>query len=69
MLLKEINRRKLADWQMQLAIVQNPYSKKPKELWDILKGQERRSEDIEYDAAGLERLKQNLRQSGKVVVK
>ncbi len=69
MLIKEINKRKLVDWKMQLAIVQNPYTKKPKELWDTLKSQEEREENVEFDQIGLGRLKEQLSQNPRFVVK
>lgn len=55
---------------MALAISSNPHTKSPKKLWDTLASQERHNEgrdylDSEFDAAGMERLKQVLQSSGK----
>ncbi len=53
---------------MQLAISQNPYSKKPKELWDIL-NEGNKQFDTEMDQVGLDRLKERLSQNPRFVVK
>ena len=36
-LVDKINGRKVMEWQMQLAIVENPHKKDPKKLWETLK--------------------------------
>lgn len=57
----KIKSRKISDLKMQLAIVQNPHTKEPKELWQILEGAEPIKEKLQtepkFDAAGFERLK------------
>lgn len=54
---------------MQAAIVQNPHVRDPKELWRILDAEEGIPDD-EFDAVGLERLKNKLRSSSaKIIVK
>lgn len=53
---------------MQLAIVQNPHIKKPKELWDLLNAQDK-DYDEEMDREGFSLFKDKLRQSSSIVVK
>lgn len=70
-----INRRKLTEYKMQLAIASNATTKDPKKLWEMLDQRERENEgkgylDAEFDAAGFEAFKQAVKNSGsKVVVK
>lgn len=45
---------------MQLAIVQNPHTKNPKELWQTLDQSQRKVLDEKPDKEGLMRLKQQL---------
>ena len=56
---------------MQLAIVQNPHVKDPKQLWTALRKHDpqRGQEKQEFDAAGFERLKAALSQNPRFVVK
>jgi hypothetical protein len=68
-LVQKINDRKLQEYKMELAIVQNPHVKEPRRLWDILKSQEQREKDDEFDAIGFEILKDRLRQSRRFIVK
>ena len=67
-LTKEINSRKIREYKMQAAIVQNPHVKDPKHLWRILDAEEGVPDD-EFDTIGFERLKNQLRSSGKFIVK
>lgn len=67
----KINRRKLADYKMEMAIVQNPHVKNPKELWAMLDQQEKQFEpqDDKFDPAGFDRFKNALRKNPKFNVK
>lgn len=71
-LVKKINKRKLSEYQIQLAIVQNPFVKNPKELWETIK-REATNYDTEtepvYDKTGLELLKMKLSNGSKIVIK
>lgn len=70
-LVQKINKRKIQEYSMQLAITENPHLKERKKLWDILRSQENKLEnkDDEFDAAGFEILKSRLRKSSRFVVK
>lgn len=70
-LVQKINRRKIVDYRMQLAITQNPHIKDPKKLWDILASQDKEfnRRPAEFDAAGFELLKSQLRGNPRFVVK
>lgn len=70
-MVKNINRRKVNEYKIQLAITQNPHSKEPKELWSILKQFEAEDEQPseEYDAVGLQVLKNKLGQNPRFIVK
>lgn len=68
-----INRRKVQDYKMQLAIAQNPHIKNPKDLWRILEQQENEIEgksylDTEFDSVGFEAFKQTLQRNSKNIV-
>jgi hypothetical protein len=68
-----INRRKINDYKMGLAIATNPQTKDPKKLWDMLDRQERENEgksylDAEYDTAGMEALKTKLKRQGSGII-
>jgi len=67
-LMKEINKRKLREYKMQAALIQNPHTKDPKELWRIFEAEEGIKNE-EFDAVGFERLKNKLRSSSKFIVK
>ena len=59
---------------MRLAIVQNPHTKNPKELFQIIERQEREQQALpekapEFDRTGFEALKNAMRGNPKVVVK
>lgn len=57
---------------MQLAIVQNPHIKNPKDLWRNLDHQERQLKGVrtdEMDVVGMEMLKQQLSQNPRFKVK
>jgi len=68
-----INRRKINDYKMALAIATNPHTKDPKNLWGVLERQERLNEgkeylDAEFDAAGFAAFKQTLQRHGSAIV-
>lgn len=68
-----INRRKISEYKMQLAIATNPHTKEPKKLWGTLDKQERENEglsylDAEFDAAGFEAFKMRLKRQGSAIV-
>lgn len=70
---KLINKRRLTEYKMQLAIVTNPHIKDPKTLWRLLEDQERELDgskymDAEFDAVGFENFKQALQASGSSMV-
>jgi hypothetical protein len=69
-LLRQISGRHIRDYKMQLAIIQNPHTKDPKHLWRILQQSEPRkpTEDV-FDASGFERLKAQMSQSPRIIVK
>lgn len=55
---------------MELAIAQNPYSKKPQHLWDIISSQEEKDpRDDKIDRVGLRNLKMQLSKNPRFVVK
>ena len=65
-----MKKRKVEDMKMQLAIVSNPHSKEPKELWDALNREiDDRFEDVELDKQGFEAFKRTLAGSSNIVVK
>lgn len=70
LLVKNINKRKLTEYKVQLAIAQNPYTKNPKQLWTLLKQMdENESRMQEFDSTGFELLKQQLSQNPRFIVK
>lgn len=55
---------------MQLAIVQNPHTKDPKSLWkDLEDPDDNRYLNPQFDEAGFERLKTELRKNPRMMVK
>jgi hypothetical protein len=67
---KEIKKRRMNEYQMQLAIVQNPHVEKPEILWKMLNEQDDglpRSEAL--DKEGLDNLKSLLAKGSNIVVK
>lgn len=70
-LTQKIEKRKLAEYKMQLAIAQNPHVKDPKELWRILNSQTTESYERphELDNASFEILKSKLSSNPRFVVK
>lgn len=60
LLVRAIKIRKISDYQMQLAIAQNPHVKNPKELWQILEQGTRKPIDEKPDKKGLENLKRRM---------
>jgi hypothetical protein len=68
-----INRRKISEYKMQLAIATNPNTKDPKALWEMLDNQEKQNEgkdyiNAEFDAAGFEAFKNKLKGQGSGIV-
>lgn len=53
---------------MQLAIVQNPHTQKPDELWKLFEDESPNERSIEPDFAGLDRLKQTMAKGSKIKV-
>lgn len=70
-LVQQINKRKISDWKMELAIVQNPHVKDPKQLWQMLSSYDRLSkpENDKLDKAGFAMLKDALSGSNRIMVK
>ena len=72
-LTREINKRRLHNYQMQLLIAQNPFSKNPKEIFTEIEKQEAEIEGKkqveEFDANGFERLKLAMRANPRIQVK
>lgn len=68
-LIDQINKRKISEYKMQLAIAQNPHVKDPKALWEILNRQTRKLPSSKLDVSGMELLKSKLRQSPSIDVK
>jgi len=56
---------------MELAIVQNPHAKNPKELWDALNAYDRTNnpENDTLDKAGFLLLKDKLRGNPRIMIK
>jgi len=70
-LLEKINDRKLLEHKMQLAIVQNPHVKDPKQLWkslDLMQNKKTKQE-AKFDALGMERLKDVMKQNPRIMIK
>lgn len=65
----KIRERQVKNYMMELSIISNPHSKEPRELWRMLESQIKKPLDDKLDKAGMERLKQRLSDSGKIVVK
>jgi hypothetical protein len=61
--------RKLTDYKMQLAIVQNPHTENPGELWKLLESQDPHPPEPFFDQAGMDRLKGLLSKSTAIQVK
>jgi len=59
-LMEQIKNRKLGQYRMLLAIVQNPHSKNPNILVKQLQPEEIRNRQEEIDRNSLENLKRNL---------
>lgn len=66
----QIKKRQVDEWKMQLAISSNPHVKNPKELWDVLNAVDRfDNDDGIMDKAGMQLLKDRMRQNPRIVVK
>lgn len=60
----------MSDYKMQLAIIQNPHTKNPRQLWKEIERQLKEKEpNEEFDSVGFERLKDQLSQSPRFIVK
>ena len=72
-LTREINKRRLREYSMQLLIAQNPFSKNPKEIFneiDRLQAEEEGKKQLdEFDTNGFERLKLAMRSNPRIQVK
>lgn len=66
---REINRRKIAEYKTQLAIIQNPHVKDPKRLWDILSRFDVSKTPETLDETGFTLLKNKLRQNPRFKIK
>lgn len=64
-----IKRRHFEDWKMELAIVQNPHTQNPRDLWDMLSAETDKPDDAPLDKAGMENLKRMLAGGSAVKVK
>jgi hypothetical protein len=70
--LQKIEKRKLTEYKIQLAIVQNPHVKEPKDLWRMLNrqsGDNGLSRPKQFDDTGFELFKNTLSQNPRFVVK
>lgn len=73
-LIQSVNRRKIQNTRLELAIVQNPHIKDPQDLWKLLDQQERELDglpprDETFDAAGFAILKMRMKQNPRIIVK
>lgn len=71
-LIIQINKRKLMDYKMQLAIVSNPHTKNPGKLWQLLTKLDtgnRQAKKDDFDNLGFERLKGQLSKRPTILVK
>lgn len=73
-LVDKINKRKIQDYKIQMAIIQNPHVKDPKVLWKEIEKQENELEgksylEAEFDTVGFEMLKSKMRENPRIVVK
>jgi len=69
-LTRQIEKRKVTEYRMQLAIVQNPHVKEPKELWKVLNKNDVIVDRPEIlDETEFEILKSQLRKNPRFVVK
>ena len=65
----KIRERQVKNYMMDLAIISNPHSKEPKDLWRMLEAQVKKPVEEKLDKQGMELLKQRLGASKKFVVK
>ena len=72
-LMQKINIRKVGDYKMQLAIIQNPHVKNHTQLWKVLEQQEKELKHQpvkeEFDPKEFNRLKSALSNNPKFIVK
>lgn len=66
---QNINRRKIGDYKVQLAIAQNPHTKNPRELWRIFEDMNTEKKQETLDVTGFELLKNAMRDNPRIVVK
>lgn len=66
---KSIQKRKLYEYRVQLAIAQNPHVEKPEELWEALTPKDRDRRDGTMDKKGLALLKLRMAQGKWIGVK
>jgi hypothetical protein len=64
-----IKRRKVDEYKMQMAVIQNPHTKDPKKLWQTIDNMVPKSRPDKLDVAGFEVLKIRLQQNPRFVVK
>jgi hypothetical protein len=64
-----IERRKIDEYKMQMAIVQNPHVKDPKRLWQIIGQASDHARPEKLDVASIENLKAQLSKGSRLVVK
>jgi hypothetical protein len=65
----QIKRRKLGEYKIYAAIIQNPHVKDPKILWNILKQEDDNYLSREFDEQGFNLLKDQLMQNPRFKVK
>lgn len=65
----QIKKRRLGEYRMTLAIVQNPYSKHPNELVKMLSPAEIRERRDDLDVEAMENFKRNLSKGSGIRVK
>lgn len=69
-MIQEIKKRKVAEYKIQLAIVENPHKKKPEDLWNLFENMDADMPRAEkFDEAGFNKLKSLLSKGGGFTVK
>ncbi len=70
-IIQKINKRKVDEYKMQIAIVQNPHVKNPGELWKKIEAmrpvEEKKSDKL--DVVGFENFKRTLASNPRFIVK
>lgn len=67
--LRLIKKRKNQEYRVLLAIVQNPHTEKPSELWQLLKDEDEAAVPETLDKAGFEIFKAKLKGNEKFIIK